>query len=87
MNSKKKLGKTNQFTKPAPGAGQAAFVYTVKAPAPVLSLGGVLIYSPRCCTWDWIECSSASHRGARELVFVCMCESVQFGWVFYYKGF
>ena len=57
-----------QFTKPAHRADQAAFAHTMKAPAPSLSLGGGLIYSPRCCTWDQIEHSPASHRGAFERV-------------------
>ena len=35
-----------QFTKPAHRADQAAFAHTMKAPAPSLSLGGGLIYSP-----------------------------------------
>ena len=61
-----------QFTKPAHRADQAAFAHTMKAPAPSLSLGGGLIYSPRCCTWDQIEHSPASHRGAFERVCVCV---------------
>ena len=61
-----------QFTKPAHRADQVAFAHTMKAPAPSLSLGGGLIYSPRCCTWDQIEHSPASHRGAFERVCVCV---------------
>ena len=62
--------KSHQFTKPAHRADQAAFAHTMKAPAPSLSLGGGLIYSLRCCTWDQIEHSPASHRGAFERVCV-----------------
>jgi hypothetical protein len=47
----------------------------MKAPAPSLSLGGGLIYSTRCCTWDQIEHSPALHRGAFERVCVCVRES------------
>jgi hypothetical protein len=64
----------HQFTMPAHRADQAAFAHTVKAPAPSLSLGGGLIYSPRCCTWDQIDHSLASHRGARWRVCVCVCK-------------
>jgi hypothetical protein len=66
--------KRNQFTEPAPtcpqGPDQSAFAHTVKAPVPSLSLGVGLIYNLRWPTWDRIEQSLASHRGARGRVCV-----------------
>ena len=46
------------------------FAHTVKARPPSLSLWVALIYSPRCCTWDRVEHSLASHEGAHKRLFV-----------------
>ena len=58
-----------QIAEPAPKGDQAASAHTVKAPAPSLSSGGGLIYSPRCGSWSGIEHSWAAQRGAC----ACVC--------------
>ena len=63
------LNVTNQYAKPTPRGDQAADPHTVKAPAPSLSLGGGLIYGPRCCSRSGIEHSWVAPRGAC----ACVC--------------
>ena len=62
-----------QDAKPAPKGDQAAYAHTVNAPAPSLSLGGGLIYSPRCCSRSGIEHSWAAPEGACACVCVRAC--------------